>query len=76
MEILLEKIKELPDAKHPKNIDDGHIVKGSLLELPKVGNNFWVGHTWRTSTVEEIIDGHTFKTMNSIYRWKAINQPF
>ena len=73
MKIKLEKLSELPDAIHKNNIEVGKVVEGELLSEPKVGELFWVGSWYRTSTVKEIIDEHTFKTCNSIYRWTPIN---
>jgi len=72
MKIKLEKLNELPDAKHPNNIDVGHVVEGEFNAEPNVGECFWVGDYWRTSAVQEIIDANTFRTYNSIYKWSII----
>lgn len=71
--ITLVKIKELEDALHKNNIEEGFEVKGAITEEPKIGDCFYVfkqkNITWfRTSTVMEIIDKDTFKTVNSIYK--------
>jgi hypothetical protein len=73
MKIKLEKLNELPDALHPNNIEVGYVKEGEFLSEPKIGECFYVGHYWRTSTVKEIIDEYTFKTCNSIYRWSPLN---
>jgi hypothetical protein len=73
MKIILEKLKELPDAKHPNNIEIGFIKIGEFLSEPKVNRPFYVGPSWRTSKVTEIIDSNTFKTMNSIYKFKTFS---
>jgi hypothetical protein len=72
MKIKLEKLNELPNAEHPNNINIGYIKEGEFISYPKVGESFWVGHYWRTSTVKEIIDNNTFKTCNSIYTYTFI----
>ena len=66
--ITLTKISELEDAKHPHNILEGHVVRGWLIKEPEVGSRFYVNGFWSTSTVKEIIDGDTFKTLNSLYK--------
>lgn len=73
MKIKLTKLKELPDARHPNNIVVGFEVEGELISPPKAGSCFYVGWKWRTSIVKEIIDEHTFRTMNSIYKWEPCN---
>jgi hypothetical protein len=69
MIIKLEKLRESKNPEHPNNIQDGYTHIGHLKETPVVGENFWVGINWRTSTVKKIIDENTFETCNSIYRW-------
>jgi len=70
--VKLEKIEELSDAKNWNNIEVGFVKTGQFVEPPKVGEPFYLGLTWRTSRVTEIIDSNTFKTMNSIYSWVII----
>lgn len=74
MEVKLQKIEELPNALHPNNIEVGVIKKGEFIAEPKVGECFWVGNYWRTSTVQEIINKNHFKTCNSIYEWTLISK--
>lgn len=69
MKIKLEKIKELPNAIHPNNIEVGFAHVGEFISAPAIGECFWVGSGWRTSVVTEIINENTFKTCNSIYRF-------
>jgi hypothetical protein len=69
MIVRLEKLSELPDALHPNNVEIGFVKEGPFVAEPKVGENFWVGSDWRTSTVKEIINEGVFKTCNSIYVW-------
>jgi len=69
MNIKLTKLKELPYAVHPNNIEVGFEKTGKITSEPKVGDRFWIGQLWSTSTVVEIIDDHTFRTLNSIYHW-------
>ncbi len=74
MKIKLEKLNELPDAIYKNNIEVGFTKEGIMIDEPKIGEAFYVGYGWRTSEVKEIIDEHTFKTCNSIYRWTPLNQ--
>lgn len=73
MRIKLEKLKELPDALHPNNIEVGYAIEGCFVEEPKVDECFWIGDFYWTSLVKEIIDENTFKTCNSVYRWTKID---
>lgn len=71
--IRLEKLEELPDAEHPGNIKVGFLRVGLIPREPEVGECFWLlteqkAPSFRTSTVTEIIDKDTFRTVNSIYR--------
>lgn len=70
--LVLKKLKELPDAQHPNNIDEGFEVTGFMTSEPIVGEPFWVGLRWRTSPVTEILSENTFKTYNSIYQWTLL----
>jgi hypothetical protein len=67
--IILEKLAEAPDPKHPNNIPVGEIHEGMFRTPPTVGDAFWVGFHWRTSPVVEILSDNTFRTLNSIYKW-------
>jgi hypothetical protein len=75
MIIRIKKLKELPDALHPNNIEEGYerisILSDNLYRVPTVGERFWVGAGFSTSMVTEIIDDKTFKTLSSIYEWEA-----
>lgn len=76
MNIKLTKIKELDDAVHPNNIQEGKVYKGQLKEPPKVGECVYIDRQhgyFRTSIVTEIIDDNTFRTMNSIYKIEHIS---
>ncbi len=74
MKVRIVKIKELEDAEHPNNIEEGTEKVGRMLIKPVIGQCFYItyypDHTrgLETSKVTEIIDTNTFKTMNSIYR--------
>jgi len=72
-EIVINKLKELPNPTHPNNIEVGYQRVGILSEAnfrqPKIGERFYVDYYWSTSVVTEIIDDNTFKTLNSIYKW-------
>jgi len=78
MIIEIIKLKELPDAKHPYNIEEGYERKGTMnkwhFNKPTVGDRFWIDGNWSTSAVQEIIDESTFKTYNSIYKYKIIDK--
>ncbi len=66
MKIRLTKLKELPDAEHPNNIEEGFEKIGEFIGKPEVGEAFWLGMNWRTSPVTELLEDNTFKTLNSI----------
>ena len=71
--IVLTKIKELEDAKHPHNVPEGYIVRGWIIDKePIVGKRFNLLHDgyriWSTSPVTELLENDTFKTLNSLYK--------
>lgn len=68
--VVLTKIKEADKPLHPNNIAEGVVKRGYYEGDPKVGECFYIGGYWRTSTVQEIISPDTFRTHNSIYHWK------
>ncbi len=74
--IKIIKHKELENAIHPGNIEEGCVIVGEFMHDPVVGQAFWVKKTtdnhWRTSVVTEIINPKMFKTMNSVYIWEDI----
>ena len=72
--IKVTKHRELEDARHPNNIEEGAVIVGEFMRNPIVGQAFWVGNYWRTSVVTEIIGPKMFKTMNSIYIWEDIEE--
>ena len=75
MKIILEKLKELPDARHPNNIEVGFIKIGEMLSEPEVGYAFYVGCAWRTSTVTELIDSNTVQGLKAelvFTKWKKV----
>ena len=73
--IKLTKIKELPDAVVPNNIEEGYMkilyLPEDFIIEPKVGEALYF-HNYRTSVVTEILSKNSFKTLNSIYEWEAI----
>ena len=70
--IKLTKLKEAPSPLHPNNIEVGFEKIGVFVKEPVVGEPFYLGWSWATSTVQEIIDPDTFRTHNSIYRYELI----
>jgi hypothetical protein len=82
MKIKITKLKELPDAKHPNNIEEGFTLIGNIsnsyFRIPTIGERFELGMTnqgfWSTSGVKEIIDEFTFRTYNSIYKYEILNK--
>lgn len=72
MKVKIQKIKELPNALHPNNIEEGFERVGEFREAPECGKPFYVGWCWSTSTVQYIIDENEFATYNSIYKWTLI----
>ncbi len=72
------KITKLTDdvfnGNHPNGIYEGHTVKGTEINPPKVGDRYEVvdfnsmSNRISTSIVKEIIDKNTIKTTYSTYR--------
>ena len=73
MIITIRKIKELEDAEHPNNIEEGFEYTGLVFREPKVGECFRIGDM-RTSTVREILPENTFRTVNSVYQWEKVSE--
>lgn len=72
MKIRLTKIAEVENPMHPLNIEVGYVKDGYFIKPPVIGERFWVGYSWSTSVVTEIINDNTFRTLNSIYQWEEI----
>lgn len=76
MKIRIKKLKELEDALHPNNIEEGFErifeIPNNWFRIPTVGERFWGSLSWSTSGVQEIIDERTFKTYSSIYEWEIV----
>lgn len=72
MKLIITKVKELPDARHPFNIEEGFTTELHPFgkEHPQVGERFPSTTWWSTSVVQEVIDDHTFRTLNSIYEYR------
>ena len=75
--VRLEKLKELDNALHPNNIPVGYVtirtISRDYFHPPILGMRFRIG-TFFTSEVQEIIDDHTFRTHNSIYKFEILNE--
>ncbi len=54
-------------GSHPNGIIQGYTKEGVLHSSPEVGSAVYVGGM-HTSTVTEIVDTNTFKTLNSTYK--------
>lgn len=74
--VRLEKLKELEDALHPNNISVGFVtirtIQKDYFHPPRLNMRFRLG-TFFTSEVQEIIDDHTFRTYNSVYKFEILN---
>lgn len=70
--ITLTKLKELEDAKYPHNIPEGHVIRGWLMKEPEIGKRFPVNSFCSTSSITELLENDTFKTLNSIYQLDRI----
>ena len=67
------KLKELEDAYHPNNIEEGYERIAGFVDVPILGERFWLADGWSTSGVQEIINPSTFRRYNSIYKWEFVN---
>ena len=80
MKIKIVKLEQLPDGINPGNIETGSERIIDCMDIfyhpPTIGEMFLLqeasGRYFHTSTVQEVIDDHTFKTLNSIYQWNII----
>ncbi len=81
MKVIIRKLSESENPKHPKNIETGAIYKGSFTAFPCLGERFCIGgisqeyneRGFSTSLVQEILSQDTFRTFNSIYHFTIIN---
>jgi len=73
MKIELTKLEESNNPLRPGNIPIGEVLKGEFYAYPIVGEAYDIG-TWHTSTVQEILSTNTFRTHNSIYKFKLIKE--
>ncbi|MCK9429572.1 MAG: hypothetical protein M0R17_06170 [Candidatus Omnitrophica bacterium] len=76
MKIRIQKIKEVEKPVHPNNISVGYIREMFVDEKslpPTVNERFPRNTPWSTSIVQEVINEHTFRTLNSIYTWEVID---
>jgi hypothetical protein len=76
MTIKLTKLKELENAFHPNNIEEGNITTRFIhkdnFKPPTLNERFYIGGGYSTSAVQEILTENTFRTYNSIYLWEII----
>lgn len=77
LKIKLTKLKELPDALHKFNIEEGFtttelVLKEAFVE-PTVGFRFYLG-VFSTSGVQEVLTKDTFRTYSSIYKWEILSE--
>lgn len=76
IKVRLTKLRESDNPLYPNNIIVGYTKEASIPEKyfskPEVGSSFYLG-SFRSSTVQEIIDDNTFRTFNSIYKWEVID---
>jgi len=77
--VRITKVEERPDAKVPGNKPVGTERVGTpvALAIPTVGYAYEIrkddGTYYCTSTVLKIIDSHTFKTHNSVYKFERLD---
>ena len=80
MKVTLTKLKELEEALHPDNIEEGRVVEGLIpkryFKPPTLNERFNAGVVpsgglFSTSGVQEILSKNTFRTYSSIYKWET-----
>ena len=60
---------EVFSGNHPNNINPGFVKEGFADNELKIGDSLWMDNlSWATSTIKEIIDDNTFRTLNSTYK--------
>ena len=60
------------DGYHPNGIYAGYVKTGICTNPPTIGDRFYIGYSFSTSPVTELIDNLTFKTLYSTYKIKNI----
>jgi hypothetical protein len=70
---------EVFEGQHPNDINPGFEITGDLVTKLEVGGGLFLNnckhrsYEWfHTSTVTDIIDEHTFKTLNSTYKIEEV----
>ncbi len=74
MKVKMIKLKDSDIAEYENHIPAGHEVIGEIDTLPKVGECFYIGINYRTSTVKEILSLTMFRTNNSIYQLEELKK--
>lgn len=73
--VSIKKLKEADNPIHPNNIEEGYEKREGMDEgffkKPTIGERFYVGYSFSTSAVQEILSEDTFRTYNSIYKYKT-----
>jgi len=62
------------NGKHPNNVNVGFQITGEELSPVAIGERYYVGYSFSTSAVKEIINETTFKSTYSTYKIEYINQ--
>ena len=73
MELKMTKLRDSDTAEYKNHIESGKEVIGEVSELPKVGECFYIGMNYRTSTVKEILSLTKFRTNNSVYKLEDVS---
>jgi hypothetical protein len=62
------------NGNHPNHINEGYIVKGKLMSLPKIGERFYFGKRFFSTSIvkEELNEEGIFKTTYSTYKLEKI----
>ena len=76
MNMTISKVENRPDVAEHSPVEVGKEYTGVADKLPVVGECFYLvwgvaQHTFRTSTVEEILPNNQFRTRNSVYQYRV-----
>lgn len=60
------------NGNHPNGIYEGFVKEGKEVEIPTVGQRYYLNNGFSTSVVIKLIDENTIKTTYSTYKLEYI----
>ena len=70
---ILEKLSDIPKEDSTTKIEVVNVITGIFVGKPYIGEKFYLGWSYKTSKIKEIIQENIFKTEDgSIYRFNIL----